>query len=431
MKRTVSLLFLAVSLMGLVLGSSKKADALVDSFDVINFKPAVDSTQFITLYDADTHQKSEWNAGFYLDWAHHPLELAAPQGTRRLGVVDDTIVFNAIGSYGFTNWFTAGVRVPVVAWNNYQGLPGVIGIDPNSQNDFSLGDVGVDLKFRLLHSKYVGLAVIPFINAPTGDADVFMGQGTITGGAKFALDFNPHKRVKIGFNAGYENKDDVTIRGARIDDQILLGAAINVKPHNRIDLIAEGHTEPVARDFFKSEVQTPAEVDGAIRFHATKNIDITAGGGAGLTVGVGSPDFRAFLGLNYTHHKEEAPPPKPPKVEAKKITIDQKIHFDFDKSAVKKESYGILDDVASVLQANPQIKKVRIEGHTDSIGTDAYNQKLSERRANAVRDYLVGKGIDAGRLEAVGYGESRPIADNKTSEGRAQNRRTEFNVIEQ
>jgi outer membrane protein OmpA-like peptidoglycan-associated protein len=123
--------------------------------------------------------------------------------------------------------------------------------------------------------------------------------------------------------------------------------------------------------------------------------------------------------------------PRPPKIEAKKIVIDQKIHFDFDKSVIKKESYGILDDVASILKSHPQIKKVRVEGHTDSIGSDAYNQKLSERRANSVRDYLISKGIDGSRLEAVGYGESRPIADNKTAEGRAQNRRTEFNVVEQ
>jgi outer membrane protein OmpA-like peptidoglycan-associated protein len=259
-----------------------------------------------------------------------------------------------------------------------------------------------------------------------------MGAGTVTGGAKLALDFDPIERLKIGINAGYIAKDDVTIRGARMDDSLMLGAGINIKAHNRFDIIAEGHLETVIKDFFDREVQTPVEADGAFRIHATKNLDVTLGGGAGFTVGVGAPDFRAFLGVNYTRHKEEAaPPPRAPEIKAKKITIDQKIHFDFDKSTIKKESYGILDDVANVLKANPNIKKVRIEGHTDSIGTDAYNQKLSQRRANAVQAYLVNKGIDASRLESVGYGESRPIDDNKTAAGRANNRRTEFNVIEQ
>ncbi len=119
-----------------------------------------------------------------------------------------------------------------------------------------------------------------------------------------------------------------------------------------------------------------------------------------------------------------------PKLQAKKVVIDQKIHFDFNKSDIKSESYGILDDVASVLKANSKIQKVRVEGHTDSIGSDEYNQKLSEQRANAVKGYLVGKGIEGGRLNVVGFGESRPLADNNSDAGRAQNRRTEFNVAE-
>ncbi|MFO1519571.1 MAG: OmpA family protein [bacterium] len=129
------------------------------------------------------------------------------------------------------------------------------------------------------------------------------------------------------------------------------------------------------------------------------------------------------------HVGEEAP--RPVKVEAKKIVIDQMVHFDFNKYNIKKDSYQILDDVASILQKNPQIKRVKVEGNTDSIGSDAYNQKLSQRRAEAVVDYLVNKGISRARLEPVGYGKSRPIATNKTAAGRAQNRRTEFNVVEQ
>ena len=226
-------------------------------------------------------------------------------------------------------------------------------------------------------------------------------------------------------------KPDVTVVGTEISNQVNLGAAINIKPHNRFDIIAEGRSDPTTANFFGSKRQTPAEVDGAFRVHATKSIDVTVGGGAGLTIGVGSPDFRAFLGFNYTHHKEEAPPPRAPKIEAKKITIDQTIHFDFDKYNIRSDASNILNDVAKVMQANPQVHKIRIESHTDAIGTDAYNMKLSQRRANATRDYLIKLGVDPNRLEAVGYGKSRPVATNKTAAGRAMNRRSEFNVIEQ
>jgi OOP family OmpA-OmpF porin len=102
--------------------------------------------------------------------------------------------------------------------------------------------------------------------------------------------------------------------------------------------------------------------------------------------------------------------------------------FDFDKAVVKPQYYAMLDDVANVMQQNPGMR-LELQGHTDSIGTEAYNMGLSRRRANAVRDYLVRQGISTGRLSAVGYGETRPVATNATPEGRQQNRRVELNPM--
>jgi OOP family OmpA-OmpF porin len=117
------------------------------------------------------------------------------------------------------------------------------------------------------------------------------------------------------------------------------------------------------------------------------------------------------------------------------LTIDLKgVNFDFDKSTLRPDAVAILDEAVSILGKYPQLK-VEVAGHTDSIGTEEYNQGLSERRAHAVYDYLTGHGIDAGRLVGpTGYGESKPIAPNTNPdgsdnpEGRAQNRRTELNV---
>lgn len=105
------------------------------------------------------------------------------------------------------------------------------------------------------------------------------------------------------------------------------------------------------------------------------------------------------------------------------------VYFDFDKSTIKPESYPVLDDAAKILTDNPKIT-VEIQGHTDSDGSDSYNQKLSERRAYAIVDYFVKvKGIDVNRLRAIGYGESKPIASNDTKEGRSLNRRVEFVIL--
>jgi len=101
--------------------------------------------------------------------------------------------------------------------------------------------------------------------------------------------------------------------------------------------------------------------------------------------------------------------------------------FDFDKTAIKPDGVKILDRLVDFLKENPT-KGADLEGHTDSIGTDKYNQGLSERRAGAVRDYLVKKSVDLKRLTTRGFGEAKPIADNKTKDGRAKNRRVEIKV---
>ena len=115
-----------------------------------------------------------------------------------------------------------------------------------------------------------------------------------------------------------------------------------------------------------------------------------------------------------------------PAAEAVRVELDVK--FDFDRAEVKPGSYDDIRNLADFMKEYRQTTTV-VEGHTDSVGTDAYNQRLSERRANAVRDVLVNEhGLERNRIDAVGYGESRPVADNSTEEGRAINRRVEAEV---
>jgi outer membrane protein OmpA-like peptidoglycan-associated protein len=119
-----------------------------------------------------------------------------------------------------------------------------------------------------------------------------------------------------------------------------------------------------------------------------------------------------------------AVPPKP-----KRIVVLQGTQFAFDSAELTPEARGTLNENAAVLERETDVK-VMIEGHTDSIGPETYNQGLSERRAKAVEEYLISKGISADRLEIMGYGPSNPIAANDTKEGRAMNRRVELKVLE-
>ena len=123
-----------------------------------------------------------------------------------------------------------------------------------------------------------------------------------------------------------------------------------------------------------------------------------------------------------------APVVAPPATVATKVTYAADAFFDFNKSVIKAEGKAKLDDLVG------KIKGINLEviiavGHTDAVGADAYNQKLSVRRSEAVKAYLVTKGIEKNRVYTEGKGEKQPVADNKTAEGRAKNRRVEIEVV--
>jgi OOP family OmpA-OmpF porin len=164
----------------------------------------------------------------------------------------------------------------------------------------------------------------------------------------------------------------------------------------------------------------------------------------------GVADFKVSLGLHYIfgggwRKKAEIVPapvvaPPPPKAAppppAPMAAVEHKledVHFPYNKNSLTDKAKSTLDadakEINARMKANPQTR-VEVAGHTDWIGSDAYNQALSERRAQAAKDYLVRKGIEASKITTTAYGRSKPIADNRTDEGRALNRRAEIRTME-
>jgi outer membrane protein OmpA-like peptidoglycan-associated protein len=146
-----------------------------------------------------------------------------------------------------------------------------------------------------------------------------------------------------------------------------------------------------------------------------------------LAVAPGLPDSDLSTG---GFDVSQPPPPAPARVvmTAEKIELKESVFFDTSRTTIKAVSLPLLDEVAQLLKSHPEVEHVTVEGHTDSAGGTALNQKLSEGRAQAVRTYLVEKGVAASRLDAKGFGESRPIADNATAKGREANRRVELKI---
>ena len=172
--------------------------------------------------------------------------------------------------------------------------------------------------------------------------------------------------------------------------------------------------------YFTENFFAKASVDGMYNIDADE-AEWMAGVGVGLNFGGGARQVAAV---------EPTPEPAPapivdtePEPAPEVVRVELDVKFDFDKSRVREESYSDIKNLADFMQQYPQTTTV-VEGHTDSVGTDQYNQRLSERRAEAVRNVLVNEyGVQGNRVNSVGYGESRPVADNSTEEGRQINRR--------
>jgi OOP family OmpA-OmpF porin len=185
---------------------------------------------------------------------------------------------------------------------------------------------------------------------------------------------------------------------------------------------------------------TFANLGAGVKYYFTENVFAKAGVDGMHNIDRGDSEWMAGVGVGLNFGGGQAPAPvvaAAPVVEEpapvaepvpEVVRVELDVKFDFDKAQVKSESYADIQSLAEFMNQYPQTSTT-VEGHTDSVGTDAYNQKLSERRAAAVRDVLVDQyGVADARVSSVGYGESRPVADNATDAGRAVNRRVEAEV---
>ncbi|HXH11246.1 MAG TPA: OmpA family protein [Alphaproteobacteria bacterium] len=349
-----------------------------------------------------------------------------------------------------------------------------IGADISSadEHETGFGKIRVGLKYRpaalgfpsMRTLGFAGLALEPFVDIqthgterglsyPYRDQDTVYGINLLAGGQ-----VGP---VGIHWRLGYSRTD-----GSNVDNFMVIGSpfnidvpglsdgerlnyalAFNFQPTSQLNLILKGEGDTSARHPWGSrEDHRVNALAGAIyglpsglAVHAAWQVDlhdpIPDRRGNDL-------DYRIIAGLSYSFARPVAapppsppppPPPPPPPVAPPERRVErivlQPVHFEFDKSSLTPLGRRVLDEAAEKLIENPNLS-VEIEGHTDSIGTELYNLGLGKRRAEAVKGYLVLRHrIDPARMTTLSYGEARPIADNRTEEGRALNRRVEFKVL--
>ncbi|MBI2723255.1 MAG: PD40 domain-containing protein [Bacteroidetes bacterium] len=227
-----------------------------------------------------------------------------------------------------------------------------------------------------------------------------------------AMRANPVSNLKT------ENAVEVKMAKVTILKGVITDAKTNQVLEATIDLIDNDKNQILAT--FKSNSATGKYL---VTLPSGKNYGIAVKKGSYL---FHSENFNLPEGADYQEYNKDVALKK---IEIGSVIVLRNIFFDFDKATIRSESANELERLIKLLNDNPTLK-IELGSHTDSKGSDEYNLKLSDNRSKSVVDYLIGKGINSGRLVAKGYGETKPIDTNDTDAGRQNNRRTEFKILE-
>lgn len=398
-----------------------------NALNVQTFRPSTGHVQGFQLQTSETLPKYHLAVGTYINYAHQPLEQTAGGTSRIAGIVDHLVTEDFVLSYGATDWLTFNLGVPLHLYHDI--APTLIPARDKGGADF--GDILLSAKFRLYDANStktgLGLAFVPFVSFQTGNETNWVGDANMTGGATLVGDWQ-FKSNRLFLNVGARFREKETVFNLNVDHELTYGLGYQrpLSKEYAWDVIGEVFGATTFDKFATEDISSPLEGIVTIqkKWGKNRNLITHVGGGAAITNGWGLPNYRVYAGISYAWDLKKKRLKKP-----EIINISEQIHFEFDKAIIKQKSYHVLDEVAAILKQHKDIAVVEIEGHTDSIGNDAYNLRLSQRRANAIKKYLVQRGhVDGSRLKPIGYGETRPIASNATDEGRAQNRRSVFSI---
>lgn len=412
-----------------ICAASQKAQAL----NVQSSHPNIGQTGTFNIFGSRTLPSLNFNLGIATQFEKDPLEFRNfSTGTQVRHIVDWMETTDVLAEFGAANWATVGLDIPF-SFVRY-ALPSNMNIN---ENKASLGDITVYGKFAVLHpDKYpVGFAIMPFVSAPTGSTSHFTGDNSADLGVKLIAD-KEFDRGYLGLNLGYKahmRNDVVEIVGSTgrimVDDEFLfgLGGGVDIIK-KRLRVFTEFMGATAAAHFAQNEQTSPMEINGGVQISAMENnaMKITVGGGGGLNGGYSAPKYRIFAGLSYLWPVKQTE--KQVKIEPMKEEIIETItlvgvHFAFDKYDILPDAAHILDENFARLQKYHNGERFRVIGHTDSRGSDAYNQVLSEKRAKVVVDYLVKKGIEPVRMLWEGRGKREPVAPNNSERNMWLNRR--------
>jgi OOP family OmpA-OmpF porin len=454
-------LFGALAIASVLAGSGARAEG----FALNRYEPAERGSEWFGADSLDLRGHARPAVGATFDWAYKPLVVATSDLAERAALVEHQVFAHVGGSIVLWDRVRFGINLPVAIYQSGENAR-ANGTTLQAPSGAAVGDLRLGATARLLgvYGDPFTLAIATWLHAPTGSRAQMTGDG--------AARLHPHLlaagdmssfvyAVRLGPNLRFADRE---WEDAKVGSELSFAASAGVRLLNKKLVVGpEAWGSTVFASAF-DKANTPLEV-GASAHYTEGSVRFGLGATGGLTYGYGTPVTRALASIEWVmpydapppapppppvvEKKPEPPPPPPPVVEVKKeepppppppppvvevvgkeIKISEQIKFTYNSAVIEKGSDALLATIAKVLTDNPQILRVRVEGHTDDQGTDEYNQTLSEQRAQAVVDWLVKTGIAKSRLHATGMGRKLPLDPGKTEAARANNRRVEFHIEE-
>jgi outer membrane protein OmpA-like peptidoglycan-associated protein len=426
--------------------------------DFQNFNPTSNGLDFVTVQSSETLDPGILNLGLFFNYAVNALpeydlddELIRSRSAKHRNALVGTDL--SIGLGLMRNW-DVGVSVPLVVSQDVEAKNTRFQYKARGANEVRLNS-----KIRLLGDAAQGVAVVASAsqnliknNAITGD------KPGPTATLELAADTTFARRIAAGLNLGYRwRKPGTAIAGVPITpfhDQAIASAALSylIRPvRTKVIFEVYGSKPSNADPEPMRALQDTAEAIFGVKHQATQHLDLNAGAGTFINKTAASPDYRLYAGINYTigplwddgkdrvvkrqKHKLKVKKPDQPVEAVVTETVETftipNIHFQYDSDRiVLAGATQALEQVAQALRTNPHYRLISVQGHTDAIASDEYNQDLSQRRADTIRKYMIQKlRIPADKIEAVGFGESVPVASNDNYQGRQLNRRVEVKIF--
>lgn len=383
-----------------------------------------------SLIESKPKPKDTLTLGLGVDYALHPFEFGSSLGNIPRGSIVDHLWTLDFGvAYSPFSKLALGVNLPVHIGNSIFSFTNI-----NQHTVANFGDVTVSGLFNVFSPEElesgIGFAVMPYVSLPTGDGADFVGDTNLTGGFMFVADVLLFGNHYIGLNAGMRFRETENILNLQVGQEILYGAGYETTLWPSQNL---GGFVQVAGSASLSELQeisSPFEIlFGLNKTLLTDNVlKLALTSGFGVGSGYGTPDYRAMLSVNYDRvFERREKPPEPVRIQKiEKRLKELTIYYPTDGAQVDPFYDEKIAEIAQILKDNPDLGPLYILGHTDDIAGDAYNQRLSERRAKQAFASILKYGVDTNKIVYRAFGEKYPVVPNDLDEQRALNRRTLF-----